>query len=212
MVLTKENAFFVYVALSGILAVNRWTKIGTVTPRLALVMILGPLCGLVFLILLAGGTSQFIEIYRLLVTKAQHLEYAIQTGDGPWSRYLIDLMVLSPIVLCLAIGGVFTSLRKDSGLLYLTAFMFFSYAVMCNVRYGMNLRYATIWDFSLSALAVAQLTLVSRSFGPRSSLAMVVLIAAVCAHQLQQYVVFFRDAGLYELVTEGLLRAVNILK
>lgn len=32
MVLTKENSFFVYVALCGLVAVNRWTKVGTVTP------------------------------------------------------------------------------------------------------------------------------------------------------------------------------------
>jgi len=28
----------------------------------------------------------------------------------------------------------------------LVAFVGFSYLIMCNIRYGMNLRYASIWD------------------------------------------------------------------
>jgi hypothetical protein len=37
-------------------------------------------------------------------------------------------------------------------------------------------------------------------------------VAAVCAVELRQYIVFFVQYNLYELVTEGLLRAVKILK
>jgi hypothetical protein len=83
---------------------------------------------------------------------------------------------------------------------------------MCNVRYGMNLRYATIWDLPLRVLAVAQLALIAGFFGPRRLLVLAVGVAAICAYELKQYVTFFKDFGLYELVSEGLLRAVKILK
>jgi hypothetical protein len=212
MVLTKENAFFVYVALGGLLFVNRWAKFGTITRKLVLVMIAGPLTGLVILITLAGGLGPFVEIYRLLVAKAQNLRYAIMTGDGPWYRYLIDIMLVSPIVFCLALSGLFTSIREKRDLLYLTAFVAFSYLMMCNVKYGMNLRYATIWDFPLRVLAVTQIGVIARVFGTRQALAAVLIVAAVCACELRQYVIFFKDFGLYELVTEGLVRAVKILK
>ena len=56
------------------------------------------------------------------------------------------------------------------------------------------------------------ITQISRWFGPRQVLAVAVLVAFVCAFELRQYVIFFKDFGLYELVTEGLLNAVNILK
>ena len=212
MVMTKENAFFVFLALGGLLALNRWGKWGTITPKLLLCMIAGPLFGLTVLIALSGGTENFILIYQILVSKAQTLEYAIRTGDGPWYRYFIDYMLVSPIVLILAIGALFSIARESRPLLYLTAFMACSYVLMCNVKYGMNLRYTTIWDMPLRLLAYAQLVQLTQRFGPRQPLALVLLVAALCGYELRQYLILFRDAALYELVPGGLLFALKFLK
>jgi hypothetical protein len=170
------------------------------------------LLGVIILVLLAGSIQQFTEIYHLLVTKAETLTYAIKTGDGPWYRYLVDLLLLSPLVLLLAIGGVFTQLRNRPAYVYLVAFVGFSYAVMCNIRYGMNLRYASIWDLPLRALAAAQVGAVAARFGAWQWLVGGVAIAGLCAYDLHQYHLFFVDGSLYELVTGGLLQVVKILK
>ena len=212
MVVTKENSFFVYLAFCGLIAANRWAKFGTVTPKLVLISITGPLLGVVVLVLLAGGGPQFVEIYSLLVSKAENLTYAIKTGDGPWYRYLLDLLLLSPIVFLLAVGGVFTQVRGSRAFVYLVAFVGFSYLIMCNVKYGMNLRYASIWDLPIRALAAAQVVAVVRRFGQRQTLVASIAIAALCAYDLRQYQLFFIDGRLYELVTGGLLQVVKILK
>ncbi len=107
MVLTKENAMFAYLAILALLAANHWLRFGQLTMNLCFATLLGPLLGAVVLITLCGGLGTTIEIYRLLVSKASTLEYAIVTGDGPWYRYLVDLMVVSPVILVLAIGGIF---------------------------------------------------------------------------------------------------------
>jgi hypothetical protein len=83
---------------------------------------------------------------------------------------------------------------------------------MCNVRYGMNLRYTNMWDLPLRFLAVCCLLGLTARFARWQNLALGVSVAAICALELNQYYVFFVRFGLYELVTEGLLRAVNILK
>jgi hypothetical protein len=213
MVLTKENSFFVFVALSAMIGLNRWAKWGTATPRLLLCMIAGPLLGLTLLITLAGGTDNFITIYKLLVTKAQNLDYAIRTGDGPWYRYFIDYLLVSPIVLILAIGAAFSVGRQSKALLFLIAFMAGSYVLMCNVKYGMNLRYTTIWDMPLRLLAFCQLADLTRRFGTRRPLILAAATAALCAYELRQYLLFFDDRNrLYELVPGGLLFALKILK
>jgi 4-amino-4-deoxy-L-arabinose transferase-like glycosyltransferase len=212
MVVTKENSFFVYLALGGLIATNRWAKFGTVTPRLLITTIVAPALGVVALVLLAGGLAPFVEIYRLLVTKAQNLTYAIRTGDGPWYRYLVDLLLLSPLVLILALGGLFTQVRGSRAFVYLLAFIGFTYLVMCNVRYGMNLRYASIWDLPLRALAAAQVGALMGRFGKKQTFLTSIAIVGLCAYDLRQYQIFFVDCPLYELVTEGLLRAVKILK
>jgi hypothetical protein len=212
MVMTKENSFFVFCALMAVVVANRWLKFGTVTPRLLLVSVLGPLAGVTLLVALAGGTGTFIEVYTLLVSKAQNLDYAIKTGDGPWYRYFVDLLLISPIVLLLAVGGGFRLATSSRTYLYLLLFVAASYLIMCNVRYGMNLRYAIIWEFPLRVLAFGQLCLMTRSLGARQSLALVIGVAALCAYDFRQYLIFNSDPDFYELATFILLKALAILK
>ena len=212
LVLAKENAMFGYIGLVGLVALNHWARFGDATKMLLATMFVGPLLGVAILVNLCGSVATTFQIYLLLVSKASVLPYAIATGDGPWYRYLVDLMVMSPIVLILAIGGIFTLKFNDKAAVYLLGFTTASYLLMANVRYGMNLRYASIWDLPLRYLTVLCLTNVSRLFGRRAKLALWLLTAFVCVTELRQYLVFFVEHDLYELVTVGLLRAIQILK
>jgi 4-amino-4-deoxy-L-arabinose transferase-like glycosyltransferase len=211
MVITKENAVFAYAGLLALIGANRWLRFGVVTRPLLLLTVAGPLLGLVILIALCGSATTFINTYRLLVSKASVLPYAIATGDGPWYRYLVDLLLASPVIFLLAWGAIFRLKLADKQSLYLLAFMAATYLVMCNVRYGMNLRYTNMWDMPLRYLAVACLSDVTRSFR-RRELIMAVAITFLCAIDLRQYYIFFVQHDLYELVTAGLLRALLILK
>ena len=98
---------------------------------------------------------------------AQHFYFSIATGDGPWYRYLIELLTISPIVLVLACTGLFTLPREHRACLFLLGFVVFSYALMCNVRYGMNLRYTTIWELPLAVFAAMQLLKLGAMLRPR---------------------------------------------
>ena len=60
LVLTKENAMFVYLGLLAALAANRWLRFGTITPSLLGVSIIGPLAGIVILVFLCGGVVHFL--------------------------------------------------------------------------------------------------------------------------------------------------------
>jgi hypothetical protein len=213
MVLTKENAAFVTAALWGTLAVAHWAKWGRVTAKLVACTVAGPAIGLAVLVSLAGGPEIFIATYQLLVTKAQTLRYAIATGDGPWYRYFVDLLLASPLILLLAVGAALQAKREHRPLLYLTAFIACSYVFMCNVRYGMNLRYANMWDMPLRLLAVVQLGWFAARFPKREHLLFGVLLVGLCAFDLRQYQILFvnfdRD---YEMITANLLQAVKMLK
>jgi uncharacterized membrane protein YobD (UPF0266 family) len=180
MVLVKENAAFVFAGLGGIVVLNRWAKMGAVTPWLLLVMALGPLLGVLALMELAGGWKVLFKSYELLVSKASAMPYAIATGDGPWHRYLLDILASSPLVTCLAIAAVFCAMPERPALVFLFAFLAFSYALMCNVRYGMNLRYSTIWDLSIRTLAFAQIAWWLRGSAARPWCALALIVAG-CA-------------------------------
>ena len=68
---------------------------------------LGPLLGAVILVFVAGGLSTLLTSYQLSVSKNYQLAYAVMTGDGPWYRYLVDLLLVNPLILLLAIGALF---------------------------------------------------------------------------------------------------------
>jgi 4-amino-4-deoxy-L-arabinose transferase-like glycosyltransferase len=212
LVLTKENSFFVWAALLALLFVNHWLKFGTVTRELMVATMLGPLLGVVVLVLLAGGFDVLIGTYRLLINKNLRLPYAIRTGDGPWYRYLIDLCLVSPLIVILAIGAIFQLNRTKKPELFISVFVAASYLVMCNVKYGMNLRYANMWDLPLRILAVSALGTVVATLPRCRTFVFGFAIALLCVIDLRQYVVLFVEYPLYELVSEGLLRALHILK
>jgi len=212
LVLTKENSFFVWIALVALLITNRWFQFGIVTRELVIATFLGPLLGVVVLIFLAGGIDIFVQSYQLSVGKNFQLPYAILTGDGPWYRYLVDLMLVSPIVLILALATAFRLNRTMKPELFMSIFIATSYLVMCNVKYGMNLRYANMWDLPLRFLAFSQifwLASFAKQFRGAIIAAAVVLLAAFEFHQ---YIVLAIRYPLYELITHDLLQALSILK
>ena len=211
LVLAKENALFPAAAIAVLMVFGRGLGFGRADRRHWFAAVIGGLSAIALLAAAAGNFRTLVEVYLLFIRKVQALDYAHQTGDGPWSRYLVDLMILTPATLCFAIGGGFRALRDDRRALGLLAFLAVSYVVMCNVRYGMNLRYTTIWDFPLRSLAALQaIALVSRLRRPQMLLA--ALIAILCAIDLAQYRHFFVHYRLYELPTEDLLRAEKMVK
>lgn len=212
LVLTKENSFFVWFALVALMVANRWLAFGSVKRELVLATLVGPFIGFVILIFLAGGIPTLLETYRLSVGKNYHLQYAILTGDGPWYRYLVDLLLASPLVLLLALGAAFRVKRGQREELFFIVFVAASYLVMCNLKYGMNLRYANMWDMPLRFLALSQLLALSSLLGRYRRAAISLAVAGISFLELRQYYLLFVQFPLYELVTEGLLRALHILK
>ena len=214
MVMTKENAFFVYCGLGGVVIANRWLAFGKVTSRFILASIAGPLAAIALLACMSGGISPFIEVYRTVVSKAQNLRYARLTGDGPWYRYLLDLFIVSPIVVCLAIGALFSLTPKRKELAFVAVFVAVSYLVMCNIRYGMNLRYASIWELPLRVSAFAMLWQVCSRFGRRQWLAATMAVIALCTCELRQYFILATnpEMPLYETIPGELLQLLRVIK
>jgi 4-amino-4-deoxy-L-arabinose transferase-like glycosyltransferase len=212
LVLTKENSFFVWMAILGVLVANRWLRYGAVTKELVMATLVGPIVGVVVLVFLAGGIDVLFGTYRLLITKNYQLPYAIKTGDGPWYRYVVDLFLVSPVVMLLAIGAVFR-IRRDQRLQwYFFMFIAGSYLLMCNLKYGMNLRYANMWDVPLRFLAIAGIVSLTAPVKRWQTPVFTAAIVLICLVEFRQYVILAVNFPLYELVSEGLLRALHILK
>jgi hypothetical protein len=96
--------------------------------------------------------------------------------------------------------------------LFVSIFIAANYLVMCNVKYGMNLRYANMWDMPLRFLAFSQIVALAswaKSYRAAIIAAAVIFLAAIEFHQ---YIILAVRYPLYELITHDLSQALHILK
>jgi hypothetical protein len=115
-------------------------------------------------------------------------------------------------VLILAFGTGFRLNRTMKPELFMSIFIAASYLVMCNVKYGMNLRYANMWDLPLRFLAFSEIIWLAsllKRFQTQIVATAIMLLAAIEFHQ---YIVLAVRYPLYELITHDLLQALKILK
>ena len=106
MVITKESAAFVFVSILSILACNRWLKIGEIGLNLVIATFAGALAGAATLVIASGGLATLIQVFRASISKTYVTPYVIQTGDGPWFRYILDLIAMNPLVTLLALAAI----------------------------------------------------------------------------------------------------------
>lgn len=213
MVLTKENAAFAFVALLAIIALNRWLKVGTVTRPLLVVTFAAPALAAIVLIITAGGPGPLIEAYRLNATKSVVLPYAIQTGDGPWHRYLLDFLLVSPAVTLLAVAALAGTHWRDPAKRHLAIFILVSFALMAQVRYGMNMRYGAMWVLPLCWLAFNLLASLSEKIAPRfRTAALTAVVFIVCATELHSYHRLFVAGNIYDPVPGALAMPLKMWK
>src|SRR5205814_4992751 len=213
MVVTKESAAFVFVGILSILACNRWLKIGEVGLNLVIATFAGALAGAATLVIAAGGLATLIQVFQANLSKAYVTPYVIQTGDGPWFRYILDLIAISPLVTLLALAALGRLSFQEAIGRYFALFLAVTYLLMSNLHYGISLRYTAMWDLPLRWLAFTQIVLMAASVPSRyRTIVIPVAVAVVCAVDLSHYCLFFVQNGTYDPSATEILRQLNIVK
>ncbi len=206
-VMTKENAFFTAAGLGGVICVAAAApklQLGKFAWSTVAATVAGGVLGALVLVSLAGSVHTLIETYRLVVTKAEKMSFAYESGGGPWFRYIIDLMLVSPAVTLPAIGGIFGLRRENRSGIFLFLFLLFSCAVMVNVRNGMNLRYTTMWDMPMRYLAAGPILQIAAGVKRAPLAAAVALLALMAGMELYHYGLFFVEHDMGEPITKYL--------
>lgn len=106
--LTKETMIFFYPSfvLTGIVYYRHNPKYRAHVKYVAAAMALAPLIYLFIASYISGGLSAFLTYYTLWSERVNNIPYALQYMRGQWSGYLVDLMIISPLVFIFAIAGM----------------------------------------------------------------------------------------------------------
>jgi len=213
LVLTKENAAFVFLALMGTLAFLYGLRFHRLSWPVLIASAVAPALAVLVLAVLVGGVVEWIAFYRMFVEKSRLLPYPIRFQDGAWYRYLIDFMLISPCIALFAAGRIFHVNKEAKADAFWALFLGWSFIFMSSVTYGMSLRFAAYWDEPLRWLAASQVILLARRF-PRIHPSVVVVAAVVllAAVDLGQYWRYFVQSEIYDPVSHQLLQSSKLVK
>lgn len=212
LILTKENSAFIFFFLMVVLVLGPRLGLPTPSPSFWRVTLFIPFVSVAILLLLAGGLTQLVEVYSVLVVKAPQNPFAILTGDGPWYRYLLDLFVVNPFIVLLCFAGLLQMRRDQGAMVYFALFLGATFAIMCQLRYGMSLRYASIWEFPMRIFVVAALAAWTSRFRFKPHWCFMACVLALGAYDLRQYRTLFVETSMNEPTPVEMMRTIHVLK
>ena len=164
-------------------------------------------------LLAAGDSETLLRLVEIIVTSPAGNEYALAFGRGPWYRYLVDFLLLSPWTTVLALGAIggfalrALGTRQDGAdpilayLALLVAAQLFAYAFFTK-----NVRYVAVLELPLRVFAVCALWELMPARRTRVAVAACALVVALlCWSDHRSFRGIFVEGGVYDPVSAPLL-------
>jgi len=207
--LTKESALLLYPMMAIAAAYYYRAMKLRPSPWLLLPLVTAPLIYLLIEIGICGGIGNFIDTYRTYASLQQRLDYTVHYEKGPWFRYLLDFLAISPVVFIAAIIGFFARSEepirhgRNLALIYFTGgILLFGQMPIVNVRL------ALFGDMFLRLGAAAAIAHFAAHVGEKWSRRVFYLaIALLVVTDAWQFYQIFIIGNVYSPTTFLLLRA-----
>jgi 4-amino-4-deoxy-L-arabinose transferase-like glycosyltransferase len=173
-----------------------------------LICVLPPLV-FAWVIAALGGAPYLLRTARIILISPRINSYAILYGKGPWYRYLIDYLALSPWIFILSCGFILQYLvsKKRDGLI--TYLLLVSVAVFCILNlFTKNIRYVLILDISVRLFALLMLKSLCDRYFPRAALpALFVSVLILGAADYLSFYNYFIQGRIYDPSSAALFKA-----
>ena len=217
MVLVKELTVLLTVPFIAFVLIERfWRREPLEVPTFLAAFALPGIVVASLLVLAAGGLPGLLESWRIVLGSPATNTYAIRLGSGPWFRYLIDYLCLSPAttLLALAFAGVL-AVRLRSGR-YDRLLVFMALLVGCFLFefscFTKNVRYAVVLELPLRIFAVCMLgELLGTRGRARSVLLCFLAVAALCWLDWRSFDLYWVRYDGYDPTSQFLLGARHLI-
>ena len=210
LLLTKqETAVFVGLFFGVMLCCAGWLGLGRVGWRHAVAFLSSVAAAVGILSSLSGGPGTLREVFQVYTRLSMTLPYTLATGGGPWYRYLVEHVFVNPAVFLLAAAFGICLAGKTPLNRFLLLFVVFTYAVMCAIPHGMNIRHTVMWDFPIALFAVQCVGWIVEGARPRG-LVFSVVVGILCLLGLRQYDSIF--VTLYDTDPTFMFQKVELIR
>ena len=169
------------------------------------------------MVLAAGGVDPVLRTARAFSGAAALSEYALKYQGGPWFRFLVDLMLISPWpVLCwlVWIGVLIGTRARDERAWFWALVPALFIGMLCFVPAGKNARFLLFLEMPMrlcSVLLLERLAGAGKEGGIRSAILVGGVVLLIVAQDLDSFFRLFVAGGIYDPVSLSLLSARGFL-
>jgi 4-amino-4-deoxy-L-arabinose transferase-like glycosyltransferase len=215
--ITRETGFLVYPFYFAILVYLHYRRNPDITLRAILLCFAVPAGAIliVYQALYGAGT-----LYRILhVIYSDNLmnpsSYVVNFSSGPWYRYLVDFMLLSPVGILLAYFYTgYYLYRKQFDVKTNVLLAFFAYTIFLYSFLQMNVRYVIILDLVIRIMEAFGATAIVSTFIGKQRRKTVIIAAVVVMLAVTDFTAFtkyFVTNNVYDPVSYNLLRVEKFI-
>jgi len=164
-------------------------------------------------VIMAGGIHQAINTIGIILNSPQSNQYAILFGSGPWFRYLIDFMLLSPWVFILSLGFFFFYFTKEEWQEKIFYLLTISVGLVILLNFfTKNVRYLIALDMPLRLFAVLMLSeLTKRIFKKNWFSVLIISVIVIAFFDFSNFYNLFVKHSIYDPITYWLLAIQHII-
>ncbi len=210
--LTKETMAFIYPMLLALFIVRQGHKQSKGLAHLAGALVAAPGVATAIFAVVAGSVGALLSTYSSYSAMQRTIPYALAFQGGPWFRYVVDFVLVSPLVVLLAVGGLALGRKAvDRSTLPAAAVILVGLATFTFLPLK-NLRIVLFLDVPLRILAAGAIVSLCDLLGDRPRLHRVGLAAITAGVVLVDLLLFARifvAAGVYDPITANLVKALG---
>ena len=214
--MTKESMLFLYPPF--LLAACYYAQSIGWRSRIPLLLplVLAPSLSFTFICWLSGDLQTCLTTYQAYFSMQHKIPYALKFQAGPWFRYLVDFMLLSPTSLVLAIIGIASLSKNFDGTKrkYIAHIYLLSGLLVFSLLPLMNVRLVLFLDVFIRLFAVlGAITLCQQiPFGRYTSACIGLLMSLIIASDIIQFHTIFEISKVYDPVTEELIEGNGLVR
>jgi 4-amino-4-deoxy-L-arabinose transferase-like glycosyltransferase len=209
--LTRETGFLLYPFYFGVLLFLHYRRPSEIGLRAVLLCFLVPVCAMTVVYLSLYGIGPLFRMGEMIYSDnlMKPSYYVVSFSSGPWYRYLVDFMLLSPLTMLPAyLYAGHWLLRKQYDARTGILLGFFAYTIMVFSFLQMNVRYVIALDLViriLAALAVVAFSSVVLADWRKRSIMIAVVIIILAITDIRAFTDYFVTNNVYDPVSYNLL-------
>lgn len=160
---------------------------------------------------LTGSPYFLFELFKVIFRDQTTNTYILVAG-GPWFRYIIDYILISPWVVILTIGFIFYYLAsQDYSETIIYLFVVFLLSFILFNMFAKNLRYVIVLDMQMRLFSILMLTsLFGRLVNKKAAYFVVFFVVMIAISDYISFNYLFVKLGIYDPVSIFLLIARHL--